>query len=70
MVRKKKIRKTKIITFNHKKKIRVEALDAKTYLHKCESEGCLILYVDEMCTTMSTIPTHAYSAKNKPFELD
>ena len=30
----------------------------------------MILYVDEMCTTVSTIPTHAYSLKNKPLELD
>lgn len=35
-----------------------------------KSEGYRIIYVDEMMTTKSTIPTTEWSCKNKPLKLD
>ena len=43
---------------------------AKQQLQELEAQGHHILYVDEMMTTKSTIPSHEYSLKGRPIEVD
>ena len=47
-----------------------EALEAQRYLHELTAQGHRVLYVDEMMTTKSTIPTHEYSLKGQPIQVD
>ena len=35
-----------------------------------KQQGFRIIFIDEMCVTKSTIPTHEYSLKNQPIEID
>ena len=55
----------------HKKiEIREQAIAAWNRVQQLESEGYRIIYIDEMCVTKSTIPTHEYSNKYKPLMID
>jgi hypothetical protein len=63
-VKKKKIMRHKIISPDHKAKIRLEALGVKDILKQHMDEGYRIIYLDEFCTTKSTMPTHEWSPKN------
>ena len=45
-----------------------EAVDRE--LKKYRDAGFRIIYLDEMWVTKSTIPSHEYSIKNTPLELD
>ena len=69
-IKRKKIRNTKVITESQKKKIYGEAVEARDRLQELEAEGYRILFVDEIVTTKSTIPSHEYSAPNRPFRVD
>ena len=69
-IKKKKIRKTKIITEQHRQRIHEECLVAKRQLAEHKAQGYRIIYCDELCTTVSTIPSHAYSLKKQPLKID
>ena len=69
-IRKKKIRRTKIITPAHKAKIRLEALEVSKILQRHIDEGYRIIYLDEFMTTKSTMPTHDWTPVNQPFQID
>ena len=69
-IRKKKIRKTKIVDPSRHQHIKEEAVKAHEQLTSLRQQGYRIIYIDEMCVTKSTIPTHEYSMKNRPIEID
>ena len=69
-IRRKKIRHTKVVTESQKKKIQAEAVAARDRLEELQAQRFRILFVDEIVTTKSTIPTHEYSAPNQPFRID
>ena len=69
-ISKKKIRKTKLVTAEHRQRIREECLEARQQLAEAKAEGYDIIYADEFVTTVSTIPTHAYSLKLQPLLID
>lgn len=69
-ISKKKIRKTKIIDPERRHNIKEEAIKAHQELISLQAQGYRIIYIDEMCVTKSTIPTHEYSKKNEPIEID
>ena len=69
-IKKKKIRRTKIISPQHRLKIHKEALQAKSELQAYQEEGYHVVYVDEFCTTKSTMPTYDWSPPNATFEID
>lgn len=69
-IRKKKIRKTKIVDPARKEHIHQEAIKANEELKQVAEQGYRVIFIDEMCVTKSTIPTHEYSMKNKPIEID
>jgi hypothetical protein len=60
----------KIISPDHKAKIRLEALGVKDILKQHMDEGYRIIYLDEFCTTKSTMPTHDWTPKNACFQID
>ena len=64
MVRKKKIKVTKIPTKKERKKITRSIKAAKEELDLYSSRGFRIIYLDETMVTKSTIATHKWSAKN------
>lgn len=70
MIRKKKIKRTKLVTLDQRAKIHAEALEAKAQLNALKLQGHRIIYVDEFVTTKSTLPTHAWSLKRKPLQID
>lgn len=37
---------------------------------RAREEGYKIIYLDELCTTKSTIPTHDWTPRNQPFQVD
>jgi len=39
-------------------------------LQAYKDDGFRIIYLDEMCVTKSTIPTHEYSLKYQPLQID
>ena len=47
-----------------------QAAAANIQIQDLEERGYRIVYIDEMCITKSTIPTHAYSPMRKPVEID
>jgi hypothetical protein len=51
-------------------KIRQEALIAKDLLKSYQEDGYHVIYLDEFCTTKSTIPTHDWTPVNATFEID
>ena len=66
----KKIQTTKIVTKGQKASIELQLIKCKAEVEHHLEEGFRIVYVDEICTTKSTIPTHEWSAKNRPVRLD
>ena len=70
MVRKKKVRVTKIPNRKEKKKIKKNTMEAKAELEFYRAKGFRIIYVDEMMVTKSTIATHEWTNKYKNFEID
>ena len=54
-IKKKQISIRKWVTPAHKKRIQEEARQARRELDHYEAEGRRIIYVDELCTTKSTI---------------
>lgn len=69
-IKKKKILKTKIISPKLKVKIKAEARLVKQSLMEYQRDGYHVIYIDEFCTTKSTMPTHDWSPKNATFEID
>ena len=69
-IRRKKIKNSKVITDFQKKKIYKEAELARDKVAELQGLGYRILFVDEIVTTKSTIPTHEYSALKEPFTID
>ena len=47
-----------------------QAAAANIQIQDLEERGYRIVYIDEMCITKSTIPTHAFSPMKKPVEID
>jgi len=70
IIRKKKVRITKIPDRKLKKKITRNILEAKSDLDYYRAQGFRIIYLDETMVTKSTIATHEWSNKNKNFEMD
>ena len=52
------------------RKSHLECLIAKDLVYKYKEEGYSIVYIDEFCTTKSTIPTHCWSLPRKPIQID
>ena len=69
-IRKKKIKKTKLLTPKQIIKIEKETKEVYKKLVDLKSQGYRILFIDEMCTTKSTIPTHEWSPVNQPVKID
>lgn len=69
-IRKKKIRKTKLINEIKQIEINEQAVVANNKIQDLEQRGYRLIYIDEMCVTKSTIPTHAYSPLRRPIEID
>lgn len=43
---------------------------AKDLLQSYQEDDYLVIYLDEFCTTKSTIPTHDWTPRNATFEID
>lgn len=69
-IRKKKIRRTKIVTPRKKRQIMQQALEALKLLTRLKFSGWSIIYVDELTFSLKTQLTHAYSLPNAPLEID
>ena len=66
-VKKRKISRTKILTHHQQLKSREEALDTRQLVEELEADGYGIYYLDEFCTTKSTMPTHEWTPRNHSF---
>ena len=62
-IKKKQINIRKRINPNHKQKIREEAREALAQVTAAEEAGHRIIYIDEFCTTKSTIPRSDWSVR-------
>ena len=69
-IKKKKIRRTKIITGPLRLKIKDQARQAKKEVNQAIEDGLTIHYVDEFCVTKSTMPTHDWTLVNSSFQID
>ena len=69
-IRRKKIRKTKIVDQQQRARMKEQARVARDQLNALSENGHRIIYIDEICVTKSTIPTHEYSPRREPMEID
>ena len=61
---------TKVLNDKQRRKIRFQLPHARDQLNEYIQKGFRIIYVDEMMVTKSSMPTHAYSEKNKRIKID
>ena len=66
-VKKRKIVKAKIISPEQEIRIRDQAIETRERLDQLKAEGYSICYLDECCTTKSTMPTHEWTPRNHSF---
>ena len=69
-IRKKKIRRTKVISEAKEWQRLGEAVEAYSSLEQHKAEGHRILYLDEVMTTKSTLPMFEWSALNDNMRVD
>jgi hypothetical protein len=69
-IRKKKVRKTKIPSLSMKAKQLEQLQLASSQLEESREQGYRIVYLDEMMTTIHTLPTHEWSPLKTPFAYD
>ena len=69
-IRKKKLKVTKILGDVQKRQIRFQVPEVKESLQAAIEDGFMVIFVDEMMVTKSIIPTHDYSQKNTPIQID
>ena len=51
-------------------KMKQQAIEAHQRLQSLTEEGYRVIFIDEICVTKSTIPTHEYSPIRQPIEID
>ena len=69
-IRKKKIKRTKVISEDKEWQRLGEAVEAYSGLEQHKAEGYRILYLDEVMTTKSTLPMFEWSALNDNMKVD
>ena len=69
-IRKKKVKMTKILNRNQRRKIKRLVPDVRDELNYYKSRGFRIIYLDEMMVTKSTMQMHEWSQKNFSYKLD
>ena len=69
-IRKKKIKRTKVISEDKEWQRLGEAVEAYSGLEQHKAEGYRILYLDEVMTTKSTLPIFEWSALNNNMRID
>lgn len=47
-----------------------QAIEARDNAQHLSEKGYRVIYIDEICVTKSTIPTHEYSPLKQPIEVD
>ncbi len=69
-IRKKKIKRTKVISEDKEWQRLGEAVEAYSELEQHKADGYRILYLDEVMTTKSTLPMFEWSALNDNMKVD